>query len=148
MHAAWAYNGVMGCRISCVVGVMTVLVVAGCGRGTPEPKALGRYGWQVQPTMIVPSGDGVQMLSGPGTAPNHGHLASKTWAPERATATGTLWIDNCRPYCATGTYRPYAATVVLSRAVRGRFTRLTYTYTANGHTSVERWHVWRGDQYR
>ncbi|MFD3698323.1 hypothetical protein ACFWUZ_19595 [Streptomyces sp. NPDC058646] len=62
-----------------------------------------------------------------------------TWGPGSATATGTDMVNDCRPYCAAGRFRPYPVTVTLGdpEAWPGhpdvqRFTtiRLIYTDTA------------------
>lgn len=62
-----------------------------------------------------------------------------TWGPRTATATGTDMVNDCRPYCAAGRFRPYPVTVTLSNPEPWpanpdvqRFTtiRLIYTDTA------------------
>ncbi|MFD4243984.1 hypothetical protein ACFWP3_20625 [Streptomyces sp. NPDC058525] len=62
-----------------------------------------------------------------------------TWGPKTATATGTDMVNDCRPYCAAGRFRPYPVTVTLSHPEAWpeepgvqRFTliRLVYTDTA------------------
>lgn len=60
------------------------------------------------------------------------------------TRTATLWVNNCRPDCAAGHYRKYAATVVLYRArTRDRaryYSRLKLTYRHRGPRHyVYRW---------
>jgi serine/threonine protein kinase len=42
------------------------------------------------------------------------NLVWSDWGNSRATATGTLEIDNCTPNCAQGTYTGYPAAVTLS----------------------------------
>ncbi|MCF3181703.1 hypothetical protein IPZ70_17385 [Streptomyces polychromogenes] len=86
---------------------------------------------QVQPEeYILACGDGNNRLVG-----LHWH----TWGAGTATATGTDMVNDCRPYCAAGRFRPYPVEVTLS-APRPwpthpgvqRFTviRLLYTDTA------------------
>ncbi|MEU4731439.1 hypothetical protein [Streptomyces sp. NPDC023588] len=79
---------------------------------------------------LLACGDGNNRLVG---------LRWDTWGPKTATATGTDMVNDCRPYCAAGRFRPYRVTVTLSSPepwpghvdVR-RFTmiRLLYTDTA------------------
>ncbi|MGW6613716.1 hypothetical protein ACWGA0_09710 [Streptomyces erythrochromogenes] len=66
-------------------------------------------------------------------------LRWNTWGPNTATATGTDMVNDCRPYCAAGRFRPYPVTVTLSdpqpwpdRPGTQRFAtiRLLYTDTA------------------
>ncbi|MEU3407137.1 hypothetical protein ABZ766_24790 [Streptomyces sp. NPDC006670] len=86
---------------------------------------------QVQPEeYILACGDGNNRLVG---------LRWDSWGASTATATGTDMVNDCRPYCAAGRFRPYPVRVTLS-APRPwpthpgvqRFTviRLLYTDTA------------------
>ena len=61
----------------------------------------------------------------------------------------TLWVNKCRPNCAAGHYRKYAADLVLYRvrSVRGRgyFTRMRLQYTHNGPRKYTyRWGTYPG----
>ncbi|MEU9304543.1 hypothetical protein [Streptomyces sp. NPDC048269] len=86
---------------------------------------------QVRPDeYLLACGDGNNRLVG---------LRWDTWGPRSATATGTDMVNDCRPYCAAGRFRPYPVTVTLSkpepwpdRPGVQRFTtiRLVYTDTA------------------
>jgi hypothetical protein len=40
-----------------------------------------------------------------------------SWTSTSATATGTAWVNNCLPNCATGTVIAYPATVTLDQPV-------------------------------
>ncbi|MDX2393657.1 MULTISPECIES: hypothetical protein [unclassified Streptomyces] len=60
----------------------------------------------------------------------------KTWGSNTATATGTDMVNDCRPYCAAGRFRPYPVTVTLANPERwpdhpdlDRFTTLRILYT-------------------
>ena len=89
---------------------------------------------EVRPKTIGVSGDG----SGFVTA-----LVWSDWGSPRATATGTLKVDDCNPDCASGTYTSYPATVTLAGlkpygtgleaystiVVQSPAANLTYTYT-------------------
>jgi hypothetical protein len=71
-----------------------------------------------------------------------GNVLVKTPAWRYWTATSarsseaTLWVSKCRPNCAAGHYRKYAASLVLyrTRSVHGRdyYTRMRLQYTHNG----------------
>uniref|UniRef100_A0AAU2K2H3 Secreted protein n=1 Tax=Streptomyces sp. NBC_00049 TaxID=2903617 RepID=A0AAU2K2H3_9ACTN len=86
---------------------------------------------QVRPDeYLLACGDGNNRLVG---------LHWDTWGPKTATATGTDMVNDCRPYCAAGRFRPYPVTVTLSSPQPWpdhpdvqRFTmiRLLYTDTA------------------
>jgi len=87
-----------------------------------------------RPRQITTSGDGSGYVDG---------LTWTGWGTPRATATGTLKVDNCNPNCAQGTYTGYPATVTLAGlkpsqaggmaystiVVQSPAANLTYTYT-------------------
>ncbi|MEU9144967.1 hypothetical protein [Streptomyces sp. NPDC048349] len=59
-----------------------------------------------------------------------------SWGPATATATGTDMVNDCRPYCAAGRFRPYPVTVTLSEPEAWpehpdvlRFTTIRLLYT-------------------
>ncbi|MGW0391846.1 hypothetical protein ACWDYJ_13335 [Streptomyces sp. NPDC003042] len=70
-----------------------------------------------------------------------------TWGPRTATATGTDMANDCVPYCAAGTFRPYPVTVTLSRprpwpgaeeeGVR-HFTLMTLVFTDTSPSPIPR----------
>ncbi|MER5810269.1 hypothetical protein ABT143_19110 [Streptomyces sp. NPDC002033] len=79
---------------------------------------------------LLACGDGNNRLVG---------LRWESWGPRQATATGTDMVNDCRPNCAAGRFRPYPVTVTLSAPQTWpatpdlrRFTtiRLLYTHTA------------------
>ncbi len=101
------------------------------------------YSWQVRPAHIVYTGDGSGVLGGfDGSAAGHaahpGHLTWSTWTTTRAQGSGAVWIDNCTPDCADGKFTPHAVKVVAFRPVKGRFTRLTLTYTYNHKRYIDK----------
>jgi hypothetical protein len=96
--------------------------------------------WQVHPAHIVYTGDGSGVLGGfDGSGIAHpGHLAWSSWTETRASGSGAVWIDNCTPDCAGGKFTAHAVGLVAFRPVRGRFTRLTLTYTYKGKRWVDK----------
>jgi serine/threonine protein kinase len=89
---------------------------------------------EAKPAKIMVSGDGSGYVDG---------LSWSSWGTPRATATGTLRVDDCVPNCAQGTYTGYPATVTLAGlkeyqtgvsgystiVVQSPAANLTYTYT-------------------
>ncbi|MEV7417549.1 hypothetical protein [Streptomyces sp. NPDC089919] len=62
---------------------------------------------QVRPgDFLLACGDGNNRLTG---------LHWTSWGPQEAVARGTDMANDCRPYCAAGTFRSYPVTVTLSR---------------------------------
>ncbi|MFF4365021.1 hypothetical protein [Streptomyces sp. NPDC001594] len=86
---------------------------------------------QVRPEeYILACGDGNNRLVG---------LRWDTWGASTATATGTDMVNDCRPDCVQGTFRPYPVRVTLSKprpwpthpgVQRFTVVRLLYTDTA------------------
>lgn len=62
-----------------------------------------------------------------------GHIHWTSWKAVGAKGTGTLFMDNCSPNCAEGTYVPYPVVITAWRVRSGRYTRLELVYTYNGH---------------
>ncbi|MCJ1676398.1 hypothetical protein MTF65_03330 [Streptomyces sp. APSN-46.1] len=102
------------------------------GGATPDPVVVDCFsGAQVRPEeYLLACGDGNNRLV---------RLRWNSWGPRTATATGTDMVNDCRPYCAAGRFRPYPVTVTLSDPEPWpahpdvqRFTtiRLLYTDTA------------------
>ena len=65
------------------------------------------------------------------------------------TQRATLWVNKCRPNCAAGHYRTYAASLVLYRVQsahgRGYYTRMLLAYTHNGPRAYAyRWGTYPG----
>ncbi len=58
------------------------------------------------------------------------------WSRTSAFTRGTLWVDNCRPDCASGHFRTYPAQVTLSRVTDrkgvGFFSRMRLRYQHGG----------------
>jgi hypothetical protein len=95
----------------------------------------------VRPAQIVYTGDGSGVLggfSGTGPYPRFGSLSWSTWNRRQARGTGAVWLDNCEPSCAEGTFHPYAVKVRAFAPHAGHFTRLTLRYEYEGKEVVDR----------
>jgi hypothetical protein len=130
------------------IGLLLALFVPLASGSTRLPTLLGdgaqfRLTWQVRPASILYTGDGSGILGGfDGAGIKHpGHLKWLTWTTGDATASGAVWIDNCSPSCANGTFKAHAVRVRAFRPVRGRFTRLTLSY--HGPSGAKRWGIRR-----
>jgi len=87
-----------------------------------------------RPREIVYTGDSSAFVAGRGGSARHpASLHWTAWAAAQASAPASDWHDNCRPDCASGSFRAYQAVLRLSRpAMLGGhlvFTRMTVTYT-------------------
>jgi hypothetical protein len=70
----------------------------------------------VRPTRVLYTGDGTGSLT---------NLRWSVWSRTRALGSGTDWIANCVPDCASAKRKRVPARVWATRPVAGRFTRLT-----------------------
>jgi hypothetical protein len=71
------------------------------------------------------------------------HLRWTSWTPKLASASGTLWENDCTPNCPNGHFRYYPALEVLwgNARVKGhpderRYTRLTVIFTGKSRPPV------------
>ncbi|MFB6615589.1 hypothetical protein ACIGFK_37375 [Streptomyces sp. NPDC085524] len=93
---------------------------------------------QIRPEeYILACGDGNNRLVG---------LRWDSWGAKTATATGVDMVNDCRPYCAAGRFRPYPVSVTLSNpqvwpdhpgVQRYSTIRLLYTDTAPAPVSKD-----------
>lgn len=131
-------------RIMLLAASMGVLLAAtAMAMARPLPRLLGGYArqFQVRPAVIFYDGDGSAVAGGPVPVAqrrrgNYGHIAWTRWNGKRGLGHGRLWIDDCTPDCAGGTFRPHPLTVVASRARGGLFTLLTLDYRQDGRPAT------------
>jgi hypothetical protein len=99
----------------------------------------GHHALRVRPTVVGYTGDGTGVLGGfdgIGTS-GFGHMSWLTWTTRIATGSGAVWLDDCEPNCAEGTFSPFAVTVRAFAPRNGYFTRLTLRYNYNGKAVVD-----------
>ena len=78
------------------------------------------------------------VISGPGVSGrafrSHslGRIRWKHWASARSDGVGLLWVDDCVPNCASGTFRPRWVSIQAFRVRSGRYTRLLLVYWSGG----------------
>jgi hypothetical protein len=135
--------------LGCFSAAVLLAVLAPLASGsTHQIRLLGdaayfRLTWQVRPASILYTGDSSAILGGfDGTGIRHpGHLKWSSWTTTRAAGSGAVWIDDCTPSCASGTFTARAVKVVASRPEHGYFTRLTLRY--HGPSRAKRWGIRR-----
>jgi hypothetical protein len=71
------------------------------------------------------------------------------WTSTSASTRGTLWVDNCRPDCASGHFHTYPAQVTLSRVADRKgvrfFSRMRVRYQHGGPRDYRyRWGTYPG----
>ncbi|MFG2881279.1 hypothetical protein ACGFYV_02965 [Streptomyces sp. NPDC048297] len=98
----------------------------------------------VRPTdFILACGDGNSVLT---------HLNWTKWTDSGAVAEGMNAVNDCKPYCAAGTFHSYPVTVRLDRPEPWKkdpdvthFTRMSLTYSdarPDGFTQVKTYPLW------
>jgi hypothetical protein len=95
----------------------------------------------VRPAQIVYTGDGSGVLggfTGRGPYPRFGRLRWSSWNGQQAVGSGAVWLDDCSPNCAQGTFHPYAVRVHAFDPQAGHFARLTLRYTYEGKEVIDR----------
>ncbi len=100
-----------------------------------------RHNLQVRPFVIDFTGDGSGWLGGfdgSGRYPHWGHLHWSQWSSTQATGHGAVWIDDCQPDCAAGTFPAYPVTIYANRVRANVFRRLTLDYRYNGKRVIDR----------
>jgi len=123
--------------------VALVLSSAGAAEGLPGLLTQTGHGppFAVRPAQVVYTGDGSGVLggfTGKGPFSRFGRLSWPSWTDTQAQGSGAVWLDNCTPNCAQGTFHPYASQVRAFAPHGGHFTRLTLRYSYKGKPVVER----------
>jgi Putative Ig domain len=125
----------------------------------PPPPAMmptNYNGDHTRPGVVMISPTGAFFLAGysskriRGRLPRYGRLRWTKWTATDGWATGGLWMDNCTPDCASGTYHAVRASVhvYLQNFLWSMFTRMTvyparqrsFTLRAYQRKGVWYWH--------
>lgn len=99
-------------------------------RTSPPTKVYARCGYrppQVRPRKIL-------LACADGSA-WYRHLRWDSWGRSTATGHGILWANDCKPYCAKGTFHSYPLRLTLGHVWRTHghrvFHRSAYVFTAS-----------------
>lgn len=114
--------------------------LAATAAAAPLPNLLTGIGnnvFRVRPTTIVYTGDGTGILGQFPNAAKRGGLHWTGWSASAATATGTVWLNNCQPSCAGGTFKSYAVSVTAALPKSGHFTQLRLRYRYGAKTVTD-----------
>jgi hypothetical protein len=126
-----------------ILGVLAALAITSTASASALPSVLADGGTVTQgknvlvrPKQIVYTGDGSGFLAGPGKAgrrPKPTKLKWSSWTSSMALGSGDDWLNNCKPFCAAGTFSQHAVSIKLSRPRTMLrllvFTRMTVRYT-------------------
>jgi hypothetical protein len=100
--------------------------------------------FQVRPASMSFGCCGQSFITGPYVSSKNfrlrkwGHIAWRRWRATGAAGNGLMWLDDCTPNCARGTFQSAPVTIQASRVRNGRYTRLVLNYSFRGRRTVER----------
>ncbi len=120
--------------------VLAAGVASASAAALPKVLTQERPAFQIRPAVIGYTGDGTGIVGGPdGTGPRDlGHLRWTTYNGREGDAVGLVWLDNCTPDCADGTFSPAKVRVRVSFPTHGHFRLLTLKYNHRGRRYVDR----------
>jgi hypothetical protein len=125
--------------------VLVVLLAAASAQARPKLHD-GVDGFKVRPATILVSGDGSGWLGGDGygaTPPDYGTIRWTKFRRSGARGRGRMFINDCDPDCAGGTFSSWRAVIRARRVRHGHYTRLSAAYERGGEDVVTRWKLVR-----
>jgi hypothetical protein len=130
-------------RSALTVGAAALVALVAAAPGQARPKLHdGVDGFKVRPAAILVSGDGSGWLGGDGygaTPPDYGTIRWTKFRRSGARGRGRMFINDCDPDCAGGTFSNWKAVIRARRVRHGHYTRLSAAYERNGERLVARW---------
>jgi hypothetical protein len=124
--------------------VLVLLLAAASAQARPKLHD-GVDGFKVRPAAILVSGDGSAWLGGDGygVPPDYGTIRWTTFGRSSARGRGRVFVNDCDPDCAGGTFSNWKAVIRARRVRHGHYTRLSAAYERNGERLVARWKLVR-----
>ena len=137
MRRRWALGLVLAASLAAALPDATQGMAAA---RLPSVLTQGRPAFEVRPASISYTGDGTGIVGGSdGRDARHpGHLRWVTYDERQGVGHGVVWLDDCDPSCAEGTFASTPVAVHVFSPGAGRFRRLTLTYTYRGQRYVDR----------
>ncbi|MDO0924460.1 hypothetical protein QQY24_03145 [Streptomyces sp. TG1A-8] len=150
-------GSLVGTAVTLAAGTMLTAAMTTASASPPETAAQAAPAQLTQPVLVdclwhrdvrpadfvLACGDGNSRLTG---------LRWTRWSPQAADAEGVNVVNDCKPYCAAGTFRSYRVTVRLDRPEPWKkhpgtqhYTRMSLTYTGarpEGFQQVMTYPLW------
>jgi hypothetical protein len=129
-----------------LAGVVVLLMVAAPASAAAKPRLLARdssNALMLRPGQLVISGDASEIVGGTGWTQGSG-LASfgrirwSAFNRREAVGRGFLWVNDCDPNCADGTFQQHTAWIHASSVTRSLYQRLTVRYMDDGAVRYDR----------
>lgn len=131
-------------RVAVVIASLMVLLATGSVEALAQTGMLPRLltqdasaPFRVRPMMIGYTGDGTGYIGKFPARRHRGFLHWKIWNHQRAFGKATIWLDDCTPSCAGGTFHAYLGSVRASRVRHGDFTRMTLRFHYHGRSVTD-----------
>jgi hypothetical protein len=113
--------------------VAIALMVAVTAHGLPRLLTKeDSISFAVRPPTIGYTSDGTGVIGRFPRRKPDGSLDWRGWTYAGAYAVGTIWLDDCQPDCADGTFHPYEGSLLADHVRDGVFTRITLHYWYRG----------------
>jgi hypothetical protein len=122
------------------VALAAALLAAGVAQARPNLYD-GAGEFKVRPATVLVSGDGSGWLGGRGFGepPDYGTIHWTRFRRSGARGDGRMFINDCEPDCAGGTFSSWKAVIRARRVRKGHYTRLSARYVRDGDTITARW---------
>lgn len=128
--------------VSLASALAVLALTPAVAQALPKVLTQQRVAWKVRPNTISYTGDGTAIIGGAGgvSARYPGRLRWTTYTARQGVARGTVWLDDCNPDCATGTFRPAPVTVNVFGPKAGLFRYMTLKFAdpTTGRPRVDR----------
>ncbi len=120
--------------------LLLVAVPASAAARLPSVLTQSTPEFAVRPATIGYTGDGTGIVGGPDgkSVRRLGHIRWTTYDRHQAVGRGLVWLDDCTPSCAQGTFSAAPVQIHAFAPANGRFTHVTLIYTYHGSRQVDR----------
>jgi hypothetical protein len=127
-------------QVTFYTAALAVLVSAAAAHARPKLHD-GASGFELRPATILVSGDGSGWLGGAGygDAGDYGRIRWTKFRRSGARGNGRVFINDCDPDCAGGTFSSWKAVIRARRVRKGHYTRLSARYRRDGERVTDRW---------
>ena len=122
----------MGSRLLAVGTVVAATVIASVPPASASTNTVlandSSSDFEVRPSQIGYTGDGTGYFGRRDWGRKRGYVRWQKWGSYSAHGVGTVWLNNCQPYCYNGAWSSRKGWIQLGSPRNGRFTAMTITY--------------------
>lgn len=126
-----------------VLAAMAAILLASAAEAATLPSILtqdAKHPFRVRPASIDYTGDATGFIGGTdGTSVRQlGHIQWPVYTSRQAVGRGLVWLNDCEPDCADGTFSSTPVSLHAFSPGGGHFRRLTLKYTFQGKAYTDR----------